>query len=142
MRSVANHWSSCDSESVAHGKRGYLSLGFSLAEDGRSVMHHWERRAPLIVQQELYFDHEMPLLPCVYILSAGGPMLYGDRFEQHFSVEKGAMAHISTGSATKVAEMEHDYALVESFFRIEEGGYMEYLPEPTIPCRGSRFRNF
>lgn len=45
-----------------------------------------DRRAPLIVQQELYFDEEMPGMPCVYILSSGGPNVDGDRYVQNFSV--------------------------------------------------------
>ena len=128
-------------ESVPHGKRGLLSLGFELNAEGRSIMRHWERRAPLIVQQELYFDEQMPNLPCVYILSAGGPMVYGDRYEQHFSVGRGAMAYISTGAATKIAEMELGSARQESYFSLEEDGYLEYMPEVVIPCRGSRFHN-
>lgn len=130
-----------DLQSAPHGKRGFLSLGFQLNAEGRSIMRHWERRTPLIVQQELYFDEQMPLLPCVYILSAGGPMLSGDRFEQHFSVDEGAMAYISTGAATKVAEMELGEARQQSYFRLSEGAYLEYLPEAVIPCRGSRFCN-
>ena len=128
-------------ESVAHGKRGFLSLGFELNAQGRSIMRHWERRAPLIVQQELYFDEQMPDLPCVYILSAGGPMVYGDRYEQHFSVGRGAMAYISTGAATKIAEMELGSARQESYFSLEDDAYLEYIPEAVIPCRGSRFHN-
>lgn len=122
-------------------KRGLLDLGFRLGDNGRSIMHRWERRAPLIVQQELYFDRNLTSLPCVYILSSGGPILSSDSFEQHFEVEQGAMAHISTGAATKVAEMSGGEARMESFFTLHEGAFLEYLPEPTIPCRGSRFRN-
>ncbi len=122
-------------------RRGFLSLGFELNGEGRSIMRHWERRAPLIVQQELYFDKEIPLMPCVYILSSGGPILASDSFEQRFSVKRGAMAHISTGAATKVAEMNEGSARMETFFSLEDDAYLEYLPQPTIPCRGSRFRN-
>ena len=57
------------------GKMGYLFLGFELDDDGRSIMRDLERHAPLIVQQELYFDEGMPEMPCVYILSSGGPCL-------------------------------------------------------------------
>ena len=60
------------------GKRGYLRLGFELDGRGRSILRDLERRAPIIVQQALYFDEQMPDLPCVYILSAGGPVVEGD----------------------------------------------------------------
>lgn len=45
------------------GKMGYLFLGFELDDDGRSIMRDLERHAPLIVQQELYFDEGMPEMP-------------------------------------------------------------------------------
>ena len=79
-----------------HGKRGYLRLGFEQDNQGRSILRDLYRCAPLIVQQALYFDEQMPLLPCVYILSAGGPMVEGDRFEQHFALQPHSCAHIST----------------------------------------------
>lgn len=121
------------------GKTGYLRLGFELDDDGRSVMREWERRAPLIVQQELYFDEEMPEMPCVYILSSGGPNVDGDRYEQNFIVRRNAFAHISTGAATKLAEMRYNFSGLKQRFELEEGAYLEYLPEPTIPCRHTRF---
>ena len=47
----------------APGKRGVLKLGFELDAEGKSIMRDWFRNAPLIVQQELYFDEEMPEMP-------------------------------------------------------------------------------
>lgn len=121
------------------GKSGYLYLGFELDSDGRSVMRDLDRRAPLIVQQELYFDECMPEMPCVYILSSGGPNVDGDRYEQHFAVRAGAYAHISTGAATKLAEMRHNYSGLRQHIRLDREAYLEYLPEPIIPCRHTRF---
>ena len=121
------------------GKTGYLRLGFELDGEGRSILRDLDRRAPLIVQQELYFDEGMPEMPCVYILSSGGPNVDGDRYEQLFEVRRGAFAHISTGAATKLAEMRANYSGLRQRFELEEGAYLEYLPEPTIPCRHTRF---
>lgn len=123
----------------APGKFGLLDLVFALDKNGKSIMRHWERRAPLIVQQELYFDEGMPEMPCVYILSSGGPNVDGDRYENRFTVRKDAYAHISTGAATKIAEMVHNFSALKQTFVLEENAYLEYLPEPTIPCRNSRY---
>ena len=125
--------------SVAAGKRGRLRLVFEQDGEGRSILRELERRAPLIVQQELYFDEEMPEMPCVYILSSGGPNVDGDRYEQHFVVRRNAYAHIATGAATKLAEMRCNFSGMVQSFELEEGAYLEYLPEPTIPCRHTRF---
>ena len=121
------------------GKSGYLRLGFELDASGRSILRDWERRAPLIVQQALYFDEQLPDLPCVYILSSGGPNVDGDRYEQHITVRRGASAHVSTGAATKLAAMRYNFSALRQTFRLEAGAYLEFLPEPTIPCRRTRF---
>lgn len=121
------------------GKSGYLRLGFELDAEGRSILRDWERRAPLIVQQALYFDEQLPLMPCVYILSSGGPNVDGDRYEQHISLRRGSCAYVSTGAATKLAEMRYNFSGLRQLFELEEDSYLEYLPEPVIPCRHTRF---
>lgn len=121
------------------GKSGYLLLGFELDPEGRSIMREWERHAPLIVQQALYFDEAMPEMPCVYILSSGGPNVDGDRYEQRFRMKRGSYAHISTGAATKLAEMHRNCSTLDQRFELAEDSYLEYLPEPMIPCRHTRF---
>ena len=122
----------------AVGKRGYLSLGFE--RDGeRTILRHWERRAPLIVQRALYCDPYWKELPYVYIVSSGGPNVDGDRYEQHFTLSRDAFAHITTGAATKIAQMRHNHSALKQYITLDEGAYMEYLPEPIIPHRGSRF---
>mgnify|MGYP000029821176 CR=1 FL=1 len=123
----------------APGKFGSLDLVFELDKDKKSVMRHWDRRAPLIVQQELYFDEGMPEMPCVYILSSGGPNVDGDRYENRFTVRKDAYACISTGAATKIAEMVYNFSGLKQCFVLEENAYLEYMPEATIPCRHSRY---
>ncbi len=121
------------------GKRGYLNLGFELNGEGRSILRELDRRAPLIVQQELYFDEELPDMPCVYILSSGGPNVDGDRYCQNITVRKGAMAFVSTGASTKLAKMKYNYSGMIQHIDVEENGYLEFLPETIIPCENTRF---
>ncbi len=123
------------------GKRGFLRLGFECDKSGRTILRDWERRVPLIVQQALYFDEELPSMACVYILSSGGPNVDGDRYEQIFTLRRRAMVHLSTGAATKLAEMRYNYSAMRQTFRLEEDSYLEYLPEPIIPCRHTRYHS-
>ena len=123
----------------APGKHGYLRMGFQLDKTGKSILRDLERRAPLIVQQELYFDEEMPEMPCVYILSSGGPNVDGDRYRQDITVKKDAYAWVSTGAATKLAEMRYNYSGLVQNIILEENAYLEFMPEPVIPCRNTRF---
>lgn len=129
-------------ESGAIGKHGKLALTFTLdSQSGKSYLSKWSRQAPLIVQQELYFDEKMATMPCVYILSSGGPNVDGDRYEIELNIEKDAFAHISTGAATKIAEMRYNHASNHQSITIDENGYLEYIPLPIIPCKNSRYLN-
>lgn len=123
----------------APGKHGYLNLGFEVDKSGRSILRELDRRVPLIVQQELYFDEELPDLPCVYILSSGGPNIDGDRYRQNIFLREGSMAFVSTGAATKLASMKDNYSGLEQTITLDKDAYLEYLPEPIIPCRNTRF---
>lgn len=123
----------------APGKHGYLKLRFQLDPQGKSILREIDRRVPLIAQQELYFDKEMPEMPCLYILSSGGPNVDGDRYQQDIIVEKNAIAWVSTGAATKLAEMKYNYSGLVQNITLEEGAYLEFMPEPVFPCRHTRF---
>lgn len=124
----------------AIGKNGGVELVFSLnKENGKSYLSQWSRRVPLIVQQELYFDESMPNMPCVYILSSGGPNVDGDRYTIDLKLRQGAFAHISTGAATKIAEMRYNHASNHQNIVLDDESYLEYIPLPIIPCKNSRY---
>lgn len=123
----------------APGKVGYLRLGFELDKTGKSILRDLQRMAPLIVQQELYCDEGMPAMPVVYILSSGGPNVDGDRYEQEIIMRRGAIAHVTTGAATKIAEMNDNFSALCQQLTLEEDSYLEFMPEPTIPCRTARY---
>ena len=123
----------------APGKHGYLRMGFELDPNGKCIMRDMERRVPLIVQQELYFDREWPELPCVYILSSGGANIDGDRYQQDIYLKKDAFAWVSTGAATKLSEMERNYSGMRQNITLAENSYLEFMPEPVIPCKHTRF---
>ena len=123
----------------APGKHGYLRLGFERDGQGKSILRDLDRRTPLIVQQELYFDEELHDMPCVYILSSGGPNVDGDRYRQIITLKDGAMAFVSTGAATKLAKMQDNYSGLLQTIELGAGSYLEYLPEPIIPCANTRF---
>lgn len=123
----------------APGKKGYLRLGFELDSEGKSILRDLDRRVPLIAQQELYFDEAMPEMPCVYILSSGGPNVDGDRYEQIITLAKDSYAFVSTGAATKLASMRWNYSGLRQTIKLDEGAYLEFIPEPVIPHAHTRF---
>lgn len=123
----------------APGKHGYLKLVFELDPRGKSILREIDRRVPLIAQSELYFDREWAELPCLYILSSGGPNVDGDRYQQDITVKKDAFAWVSNGAATKLAEMRYNYSGMIQNIVAEENAYLEFMPEPVFPCRHTRF---
>ncbi len=120
------------------GKNGYLRLGFE-RRGAKTVLADLDRRAPLLVQQALYWDEAMPGLPCVYMISNAGGVLQGDRNRVEIRLGPDAQAHVTTQSATKIHEMDHNHAVQDQQIVLGEGSYLEYLPEATIPHRHSRY---
>lgn len=120
------------------GKDGYLRLEFADRGD-RSVMSFMDRRVPFLVQRALYWDEAMPQMPCVFIITTTGCVLQGDRMALEIEVGKNAAAHVTTQSATKVHMMNANYASQMQDIVVEDGGYLEYMPDPLIPHRTSRF---
>ena len=124
--------------SGAPGKNGLLDMTFVRRGD-RSVLAHLARRAPLLVQQALYWDEHLPGLPCVYIITTSGCVLQGDRLDLSITVGADAMAHVTTQSATKIHRMDANFAAASQRLSLAENAYLELLPGPTIPHRHSRF---
>lgn len=124
--------------SGSFGKNGRLRLGFERRPD-RTVLTTLHRRAPLIVQQALYWDEEMPGLPCVCMISNAGGILQGDRNIIEVELSEGAQAHLTTQSATRIHEMDANYATQDQILRLGKDSYLEFIPHPIIPHRHARF---
>ena len=124
--------------SGAPGKHGVLDIEFTRDAD-RSVLTHLYRRAPLLAQQALYWDEHLPGLPCVYLITTSGCVLQGDRLEISMTVGTGASGHVTTQSATKIHQMDANFAAQSQELVLADNAYLELLPGPVIPHRHSRF---
>jgi len=120
------------------GKVAHLRLGFE-RRGARSILADLFRRAPLIVHRAIYWDEEMPEMPCVFIVSNSGGILQGDRNTISIEVGSDAQAHVTTQSATKIHEMDANFAAQLQEIILHDNAYLEYLPDPTIPHRRTRF---
>jgi urease accessory protein len=119
-------------------KNGVLDMRFARRRD-RSVLTYLHRQAPLLVQQALYWDEHLPGLPCVYIITTSGCVLQGDRLDVSVTVGADAMAHVTTQAATKIHQMDANFAAASQRLTLAENAYLELLPGPVIPHRHSRF---
>jgi urease accessory protein len=120
------------------GKAGALRLGFERRGD-RSALVDLYRRAPLLVQKALYWDDELPGMPCVFMIHTSGSVLQGDRFDIEIRVGDGAQAHVTNQAATKIHEMEANFAAQDVVIELGEDAYLEYLPGVMIPHKHARF---
>lgn len=121
------------------GKYGYLRLGFRKENDGRSYLYDIDRRVPFLAQRGLYWDQGLPNMPCIFIISTTGCVVQGDRMCLEINVEENAQGHVTTQSATKVHMMGANYAAQHQKITVERGGYLEFMPDPLILHRDSRF---
>jgi urease accessory protein len=120
------------------GKTGLLRLGFEL-RSGQTILANLERRAPYMVQRALHCDEAMPGLACVFLITTTGCVLQGDRFALDITLGARAQAHITSQSATKIHAMDANYAAQSQTITLAEDAYLEFLPDPVIPHRHSRF---
>ena len=124
--------------SAVVGKSGALRLGFE-RRGARTALVTMERRVPLLVQRPLYWDRSLPGMACVSIIHTSGSVLGGDRSHVRIDVGPGAQAYVTTQAATKIHEMDANYAAQVQDIALDHGAYLEYLPGVTIPHRHSRY---
>jgi urease accessory protein len=120
------------------GKTGFLHLGFERRR-GRTILANLDRRAPYMAQRALYCDQEMPNLAHVFLITTTGCLLQGDRLALDVVLGPGAQAHVTTQSATKIHTMDANYAAQTQTFTLADDAYLEFLPDPIIPHRHTRF---
>ncbi len=125
-------------QSGAVGKRGFLRLGFE-ERAGRTVLADLELRAPYLAQRALHCDFGMPDLAWLFLITTSGCVLQGDRLALDVTLGPGARAHVTTQSATKVHAMDANYALATQSIALNDGAYLEFLPDPLLLHRRARF---
>jgi urease accessory protein len=123
----------------AVGKGGTLDLRFARGRDGQSRLVYDRATVPFHLTGGLYHDEALPDVASAYVQDPTGGIAQGDRYEATVTVGTDARAHVTTGSATKVLRMERNYGASNVAIEVDDGGYLEYLPEPTILHEGSRF---
>jgi urease accessory protein len=120
------------------GKNGLLRLGFE-RRGNRTILADLERRAPFMAQRVLYPERSLPDLAWLFIITTSGCVLQGDRMALEVRLGPGARAHVTTQSATKIHTMDANYAVQTQHVSLDDGAYLEFMPDPLIPHRRARF---
>jgi urease accessory protein len=119
------------------GKVGLLELTLEPIAGLTRVVHHFQQ-FPLQVFRPVYLDPHRPDMAFLYVMSHGGA-LQGDRSRVDITCAHGAAAHVTTLSASKIYRMENNFATQRVSLIAQEDSLLEYMPDATIPFRGSRF---
>ncbi|GAA3727972.1 urease accessory protein [Spinactinospora alkalitolerans] len=120
------------------GKVGLLELALAPA-GGRTRVTHQYQRTPLYVLQPIHLDPHRPDMAFVYLQQSGDGFVQGDRYRVDVDAAPGAAAHVTTQTPTKVYGMGANFATQMVHLRAGAGAVLEYLPDPVVPFRGSRF---
>jgi urease accessory protein len=122
------------------GKIGALMLKLEEnPETRKTVIKDQFTRVPLFTQKALYLEESLPSMAYVYIMTPSGGIVQGDRYRIDVALSNDAHAHITTQGATRIYRMERNYATQMVNISVDDGCYLEYIPDQIIPYRDSRF---
>lgn len=116
---------------------GHLSLRAATRADGQTTLAAQSFRAPFHLSKP-YWDADVGVL-VVQVVNPTAGILAGDQLKSEIAVESGALL-VTTPSASRIFKMDGGSAESRQHFRVAAGGWLEVLPEPLVPHRGSRFR--
>ncbi len=119
---------------------GHLALrAAARPDDGVTALASQSFRAPYHLSKP-YWDADTRTL-LVQVVNPTAGILSGDRLESAVSVEPGAAVLLTAPSASRVFCMRADSPAASALqhFTVAPGGWLEVLPEPLVPHRGSRF---
>ena len=117
---------------------GHLRLRAKAREDGRTSLGDQSVRAPFHISKP-YWDEDARTL-VVQVVNPTAGILAGDRLESEIRVDPGASVLMTTPSASRVFRMADGAAESRQRLVVANGAWLEVLPEPLVPHRGSRFR--
>lgn len=122
------------------GKIGALTLLLEQDQErGKTVVKEQYSKVPLFTQRALYLEESLPSMAYIHIMSPSGGILQGDRYRMDIVLKKKACAHITTQGATRIYRMERNYATQILNVVVDDGSYLEFVPDQLIPYRDSRF---
>lgn len=117
---------------------GHLHLRAARRAHGRTVLAAQSFRAPFHLSKP-YWDADAHVLLAQVVNPTAG-ILAGDRLESRIAVDAEAALLVTTPSASRLFQMRDGAAECRQEFRVEAGGWLEVMPEPLVPHRGSRYR--
>jgi urease accessory protein len=117
---------------------GHLALRAAADAGGRTALAAQSFRAPYHISKP-YWDADSRVL-LVQVVNPTAGILAGDQLESEIAVGDEAALFVTTPSASRVFKMKEGRAECRQQFSVGAGGWLEVLPEPLVPHRGSCYR--
>jgi urease accessory protein len=121
------------------GKDGVVEIVFTAGDNGVTNVSHQYARPPFHLMSDLHYDEQLKNLSTLYIQNPSGGVTQGDRHKIDVKVQSEAQANVTTQSSTKVYGMEKNLASSFTEILVNKDGYLEFIPDPTILYKNSRF---
>ena len=122
------------------GKNGYLKAIFEYDKSSnKTVIKEQLSQVPLHMHRAIYHDTNFPGMPYLYVMSASGGILQGDRYRMDITLKSDATGHITTQGATRIYGMNTNWATQIINVTLNEDAYLELIPDQIIPYKNSRF---
>jgi urease accessory protein len=122
----------------APGKVGVLELTL-VRHGGTTRIERQYQRAPLHTYRPIHLDANLPEMAFVFVQQFGDGFVDGDRCRIDIDCGADAAVHVTTQAATNLYRAERNFAAQLVDLRAARGAVLEYLPDPVVPFRGSRF---
>jgi len=116
-----------------------LDLAFARPSD-RTALERRVFRWPFVVMRPFYLDRSPAHMATVIVQSSSGAVQGDDHLRQIVRVGARAAAHVTTQGAGPVHRATPGSSASETVtIAVEDGGYLEYLPEPRLLFPGADF---
>lgn len=109
-----------------------------------------EKKREKTIAEDMYFYGAFKLMSpfylqndaqaCFYIMNPGGGYVDGDRYRMDIDLSKEAELLLTTQSATKIYRTPKEPVLQEINITLKEGSLLEYIPDPIIGYKNSRYK--
>ena len=120
---------------------GLLALRLRPDGTGRTAVVRRRQRFPLRTTVAMYPDARDRAMAFVYVQNPTGGVFAGDRLRIEIAAEANARVHLTSQSATKLCRSDTgESGTSELHVELGDGAYLEHVPDPLIPHRGSRYR--
>ena len=120
------------------GRPATMNLEFARAPDGLTHIASQYAAYPFHICRPFRYENDPAGMATVYMQSASGGLYEHERLETTLIAAENAAAHVTSQASTIVHEMKGGQAEQIVTLRVEENGWLEYLPDPLILFPGAR----